>query len=581
MLVVGASGDDTGGSNRGAAYLLNLNPSDLTQAVTYLQKIAHGTNGLSLANSDAFGFTLSLNGTGNILAVGAFLDDTGGADRGAVHLFSLNTADLMQTAVYQQKIAHGTGGISLANSDFFGRGLALNSAGDLLVAGAYGDDTGGTDRGALHLFTLNAADLTQSPVYKSKIANATAGLVLANSDGFGIAPALNDAGNILVVGTYADDTGGADRGAVYLFTLNPADLTATTTSLRNKVGHGTAGFVINTSDQFGISTALNDAGDILAVGAAFDDTGGADRGAVYLFTLNPADVTVAPSFRLKINHGTAGISLANSDQFGYSLSLNGTGNILAVGAWADDTGGTDRGAAYLFNLDVSDLGQAPLYRYKLAHGTSTLSLANTDYFGTSLALNGTGDILAIGVERDDIGGVDRGAVYLWSLNTADLTLVPTLQRKIAHGTSTLSLVNSDYFGRSVALNGTGDILAVGAERDDTGGTDRGAVYLWSLNPASLSGVPTLQRKIASGTGGGPTLVNSDYFGRSVALNSTGDLLLVGAALDDTGGTDRGAVHVFSLNPASLASNATWWQRIAHGTSGLVLPSRDYFGSSSS
>ena len=68
-------------------------------------------------------------------------------------------------------------------------------------------------------------------------------------------------------------------------------------------------------------------------------------------------------------------------------------------------------------------------------------------------------------------------------------------------------------------------------------------------------------KIASGTNGGPTLVNYDYFGRSVA--NIGDInrdgindIAVGASLDDTGGLSIGAVYIITLSVvAPYSTNA--------------------------
>ena len=91
------------------------------------------------------------------------------------------------------------------------------------------------------------------------------------------------------------------------------------------------------------------------------------------------------------------------------------------------------------------------------------------------------------------------------------------------------------------------------------------------------------KKIASGTNGGPTLANSDYFGRSVA--AIGDLdgdgvtdLAVGANGDDTGGTGRGAVHVLFMNaqwhgqepPKDHRSNIGGWRTVI--TSAVQLAS---------
>ena len=70
-----------------------------------------------------------------------------------------------------------------------------------------------------------------------------------------------------------------------------------------------------------------------------------------------------------------------------------------------------------------------------------------------------------------------------------------------------SLMSGSYFGRSVAalgdLDGDGITdLAVGADRDNTGGVLRGSVYILFLN---ADGTAKGSQKIASGIGGAPTL----------------------------------------------------------------------------
>jgi len=86
-----------------------------------------------------------------------------------------------------------------------------------------------------------------------------------------------------------------------------------------------------------------------------------------------------------------------------------------------------------------------------------------------------------------------------------------------------ALANEDRFGDAVALDG--DRLAVGVSLDDTGGTNRGAVHLFTGVGVDFSGL-TWQKKLASGIGANsmPALAGGVHFGYAVALN--GDHLAV-------------------------------------------------------
>ena len=166
--------------------------------------------------------------------------------------------------------------------------------------------------------------------------------------------------------------------------------------------------------------------------------------------------------------------------------------------------------------------------------------------------DGVGD-LAVGADRDDEGGSERGAVHVLFLH-ADGSVKSTVEINSSTPNG-LTLSNRDYFGGSVAslgdLDGDGVAdLAVGAYGDDEGGTYRGAVHVLFLD-ADGSVKSTVE--INSSTPNAPTLSDPDRFGSSVT--SVGDLdgdgvadLAVGAYRDDEGGSLRGAVHVLFLAP---------------------------------
>jgi hypothetical protein len=358
-LAVGVPGDATGGNSRGAVYVLFLNANGSVQSSL---KIASGTNGgPNLANGDSFGCAVAslgdLDGDGVIdLAVGAYGDNAG-----AVHVLFLNANGSVKSSL---KIASNmNGGPSLAGSDVFGGAIA--SLGDLdgdgvseLAVGATGDNTGGPARGAVHVLFLNANGSVKSA---RKIANGTnGGPSLKDADVFGSSTASlgdldGDGVTDLAVGATGDDTGGSARGAIYVLFLNG---NGSVKSAR-KISDGTnGGPSLEDSDVFGNSLAF--LGDVdgdgvadLAVGAAGDNTGGANRGAAHMLFLS-ADGTAKRALKIA-NTTNGGPTLSDYDVFGSSIvslgDLDGDGVAdLAIGSRLDDTGGVHRGAVYVLFL---------------------------------------------------------------------------------------------------------------------------------------------------------------------------------------------------------------------------------------
>jgi Ca2+-binding RTX toxin-like protein len=134
---------------------------------------------------------------------------------------------------------------------------------------------------------------------------------------------------------------------------------------------------------------------------------------------------------------------------------------------------------------------------KIAGGGPTLE--DVDHFGRSVA--GVGDLdgdgvadLVVGADGDDTGGDRRGAVHVVFLNSDGTAKSVT---KIASSTGGgPMLAETHYFGIFVTsmgdLDGDGFAdLAVGARGDDTGGSNRGAVYILSLSPVPVSEIIVL------------------------------------------------------------------------------------------
>jgi acyl-coenzyme A thioesterase PaaI-like protein len=308
-----------------------------------------------------------------------------------------------------------------------------------LAVGAINDDDGGSHFGAVYILFLDAAGTVLSHQKISMTQGNFAGpLDFGDEFGGAIASlgALDGAGPsvcAIAVGTYNDDDGGPDHGAVYIVFLNSAGQVISQRKISDTQGSFTA--TLDDNDEFGGSVAslgdLDGAGPstaALAVGCVYDDDGGPDRGAVYILFLNAAGSALSHQ-KISSLSGLFLGALGDGDNFGEDVAslgdLDGAGpsvRALAVGSVGDDDGGSDRGAVYILFLSSSG---TPLSRQKLSdsQGNFTGAILNDDNFGTSVIdlgdLDGAGGsarTLGVGVAGVDGPGVDRGAIYLLFLD---------------------------------------------------------------------------------------------------------------------------------------------------------------------
>lgn len=397
--------------------------------------------------------------------------------------------------------------VDLETFDRFGGALAV--VGDLdgngvpdLAVGAYGDDDGGPDQGAVYILFLTSTGSVQSHV---KIAEGVGGFTgpLAASDRFGRSVVavgdLNQDGTIdIAVGAPGDDDGGNQQGAVWILFLGPGG----TVVQSQKISATQGGFTgtLSAFDFFGESLAA--IGDLdssgtpdLVVGARGSDGNGVDRGAVWVLFLAPGG-TVLSSVR--IGEGSGGFTgqLDDEDGFGSAVAslsdLDGDGRPeLFVGAPLDDDGGADTGAVWRMSLQTSGL-VAGVAKWSL--GSPGLPLiAPGEGWGAALAAagdlndDGTPDLL-IGAPRGDDGGVgihaNRGAVHVLMLTPA-ITVLHHRKISDTEGGFEGTLIDASSFGAAVAavgdVDGDGRIeLAVGAVGDHP---TTGFGSLWILFPA--------------------------------------------------------------------------------------------------
>ena len=376
-----------------------------------------------------------------------------------------------------------------------------------------------------------------------------------------------------------NDESAYNSGAVYVFARNGNTWTQQAYVKAANAGSG---------DHFGNAVALSADGNTLAVGAYWESSSAkgvnGDRtdnsipqaGAAYVFT-RAAGRWTQEAYIKASNTGNAGVgdNPGEGDQFGFSVALSGDGNTLAVGATSEDSSASgingnqadesasSAGAVYVFARTGTAWSQQ-------AYVKSEASPAATagDQFGYSVALNGNGNTLAIGVY--DEGGSARGvngpidamrngsgAVYVMLRSGTTWSRQAYLKAWNSEG--------GDSWGVSVALSDDGNTLAAGSldedclctgaftdpnmgNSDQKSNTSAGAVAVYARNGSTWSQQAYIK---PSNPGDG------DWFGVRLALSGDGDTLAAGAQNEDSAAqantarpnddsvSEAGAVYVFT------------------------------------
>ncbi|KAH8051039.1 hypothetical protein JL722_11076 [Aureococcus anophagefferens] len=330
--------------------------------------------------------------------------------------------------------------------DQFGVSVAIHN--DIIVVGANHDDDAGYDSGSAYIFKTSDGGATWPQVAKLVAPDAEAG------DRFGWSVAVE--GNLVVVGAMEDDT---NAGSAYAFLTS--DGGATWDQGEKFVADDRAA-----EGRFGSDVKIS--GDVVVVGAYWD--GGSDfstgrKGAAYVFRATDGRTGWTQEAMLVAS------DRAVWDHFGYAVSINEAGDVIAVGSYGDDDIGSSSGSAYVFR--TTDGGAAWTQAAKLAPS----SLQAESYFGNSLSISG--NTLAVGAFGSD---TFTGRAYLFSTtdNGASWTQDANLQ-------GSGKAVN-DRFGKDLVLSG--NRLVVGARAPSTG---PGSVYIFEAPqpaPSPTDSAPT-------------------------------------------------------------------------------------------
>ena len=326
------------------------------------------------------------------------------------------------------------------------------------------------------------------------------------SDRFGRVVSISNDGNTAIIGAYAEDTGGADAGAAYIFTRS-----GSTWSQQSKIQASDK----EAGDNFGTSVSISSDGLTAIVGAYFEDTGANNRGSAYVFVRSGTTWTqqakLAPS-----------VTQTNM-RYGGSVGISSDGNTVIVGAYGDKGGASTEwtGAVYIYVRSGTTWSQQARIIDNVAGGY---------FFGSIVSISSDGLTVAVGVGQEP-------ALYIFAKSGTTWSQQAKITDIVVGDLST---------GSGVSVSSDGNTIIFGASREDTGATDAGAAYIFTRSGTSWSEQAKIQASDKEA---------NDYFGSSVSISSDGLTAIVGAGGEDTGGADAGAAYIFKR------SGSTWSQQV--------------------
>ena len=371
-MVIGARYHDS--SNFGTARVYDWNSG--TSQWTQLGPDIDGENG-----GDVFGYVVSMSSDGTRVAIGTPFNDDGGSNAGHVRVYDWNSGTSLWDKVGSDIDGEAAG-------DYSGYSISLSGDGSRLAIGAYKNQgVTGTLRQAGHtrVFVWSSGSWSQVGSDIDGPGN--------RYDSSGWSVSLSSDGTRLAVGSTLHDSNGYNNGLVRVYSESSGNW--------NQIGLDLAGE--DAQDNFGSSVSLSSDGTRVAVGAIYNKPLGVNsRGAAYVYSESGGSWT---------QMGSDIDGEADSDRFGFAISLSSDGTRVAIGAFLNDgnlSGGDENsGHVRVYDWDATSSQWTQL-------GSDFDGEAADDYYGQHVSISGDGTRVAIGSIYNDGGGSNSGHVQVYS-----------------------------------------------------------------------------------------------------------------------------------------------------------------------
>lgn len=391
------------------------------------------------AEYDQSGRAIAMSNDGTVLAIGAYGNDGDNAlsFSGHVRVYKWTNGAWVQ---------HGADIDGQAEHDRFGFSVALSADGTVMASGSYKDDTtAGVDSGSVRVFIWDAASGNGGAwVQRGATLNGEAA-----SDYFGWEVDLSHDGATLAVSGYYNDGGVSSGGHVRIFNWDGGS--------NSWVQRGSDIDGIVTNERSGYGIALSSSGVTVVIGAPWNGEAETNAGQVRIYDWS-AGSNGWVKRGMSINGETA------NDNSGMAVAVSDDGKMLAISAKQNDGAAQNAGHVRIFHWD----GSAWVQR-----GADIDGEAASDTSGAGIAMDSTGNTIAIGATANDGNGQNAGHVriYKWEATTSSWNQV---------GDDIDGEAAFDASGVKVKLSGDGRIAAIGAYGNDEVGLSSGHVRVYEL-----------------------------------------------------------------------------------------------------
>ena len=428
------------------------------------------------STGDDFSESIAIDGSGSTFAFGDYLND--GINNA---ISNSGLAKVFEVSSTQSVTQLGNDFVGSSSTDYLGRGIALNQAGNILAIGSYGDDTFGSDKGAVSVYEKTGVGSQTTWV---QLGNTIEGIY--NS---GVELEMNASGKVLVV----RENSSSERFRIFYYD----GVRWLQISMFDHSSNGSSGMKLKGISEDGNRIVLSDIN--------YDSEGISNRGLVNVYQ------------RVGLNWQALGQSLLGAganDYIGFSATLNGDGSLLAIGSAYEDqpnATGSDHGSVKVYALSLTASGT-----YTWTQKGSTLyGFQGSDWFGYGVSLDHSGKQLSVGAPNSSRYNNDAGYVQIFSFNNNEW--------------ETRSVIEGAYrkkIGKTVKLSADGTRLLVSGEGYSS---TPGALYLYDLVD-SQNNTPITQDLSAS------TQVNTDTNIYLPAIDPNNDALTFSMVISPTYGT---------------------------------------------